>query len=89
VKPAIRIWAEVSGHRVRISFRDNGLGIDPAAHEKIFGIFYQVDPRRGGTGIGLSVVRKAAERMSGRVGVESSPGQGSTFWLELPASPLP
>lgn len=89
VKPSVRIWTEISGKRVKLFFRDNGLGIDPAAHEKIFGIFYQVDSRRGGTGIGLSVVRKAAERMGGTVGVQSSPGQGSTFWVELPASPAP
>lgn len=85
-KPAVRIWTEASGERVKLFVRDNGLGIDAAVHEKIFGIFYQVDARRGGTGIGLSVVRKAAERMSGTVGLSSAPGQGSTFWLELAAA---
>jgi signal transduction histidine kinase len=86
VKPAIRIWTEREGARVKLFIRDNGLGIDPAVHEKIFGIFYQVDARRGGTGIGLAVVRKAAERMGGRVGLVSAAGQGSTFSLELPAA---
>lgn len=87
VRPAVRIWSERDGASVKLLFRDNGFGIDPSVQEKIFGIFYQVDPRRGGTGIGLSVVRKAAERMGGTVGLESAPGQGSTFWLELPAAP--
>jgi len=66
--------------------RDNGIGIEASMHEKIFGIFYQIDTRYDGTGVGLSVVRKAAERMGGRVGLESTLGQGSTFWLELPAA---
>jgi signal transduction histidine kinase len=87
VKPVIKIWTETHAARVRLFVRDNGLGIDPAVQEKIFGIFYQVDARRGGTGIGLSVVRKAAERMGGTVGVESSPGGGSTFWIELVRAP--
>lgn len=86
VKPVVRIWTERHGGRVRCFVRDNGIGIDPAVHERIFGIFYQVDARRGGTGIGLSVVRKAAERMGGSVGVQSVSEPGSTFWLELPAA---
>jgi signal transduction histidine kinase len=66
--------------------RDNGVGVDPRVHEKIFGIFYQVDGSLGGTGIGLSVVRKAVERMGGSIGLESAPGKGSVFWLDLPAA---
>jgi signal transduction histidine kinase len=84
VKPHVRIWTDVvSKGRVRLFFADNGIGIPHDAREKIFGIFYQADPRHGGTGIGLAVVRKAAQRMGGAVSVESRLGEGSTFCLEL------
>ncbi len=84
LKPHIRIWTEVGpDSRVRLFFRDNGIGIEKKAQEKIFGIFNQIDPNLGGTGIGLAVVRKAAERLGGRISVESEVGKGSTFQLEL------
>lgn len=87
-RPTVRLWTgEIVDGRVRLYVADNGIGIAPARNEEIFGIFYQVDRSRGGTGIGLAVVRKAAERMGGSVGVESAPGKGSTFWLELKAAP--
>lgn len=74
---------------VRLWVADNGIGIDPAAHQRIFELFHRDHPNPDyeGTGIGLAIVRKAAERMQGRVGVESQPGQGSRFWIELPAAP--
>jgi PAS domain S-box-containing protein len=84
MKPYLRIWTEVTvEQRVRLFFADNGIGIAETAREKIFGIFYQADQRYGGTGIGLAVVRKAAQRMDGSVRVESRLGEGSTFCLEL------
>ena len=87
VTPHVEIWSEVHGDRVRLYVRDNGIGIEPDAHEKIFHIFYQLDRTYPGTGIGLAVVRKAAERMGGRIGLESTPGRGSTFHLDLPKAP--
>jgi signal transduction histidine kinase len=67
---------------------DNGIGIPKEAQEKIFGMFQRM--HRGaeypGTGIGLAIVRKAVERMAGRVGLESKPGEGSKFWIELPSA---
>jgi PAS domain S-box-containing protein len=85
VIPQVRIWAETAGNNgvVRLLFKDNGLGIPKESHDTIFGIFQRVSNRYQGTGIGLSIVKKGAERMGGAVGLESEPGRGSTFWLEL------
>jgi|GEM_PF-1429215 len=80
----IRIWAERDGERAKLFVSDNGIGIAPAQFERIFGVFQQIGAIRGGTGIGLAIVKKAVERMNGRVGVLSQPGQGSTFWFTLP-----
>lgn len=83
VRPRIELWTERSGSRVRLFVRDNGIGIDPAHHRVVFDIFYQIAPNERGSGIGLAVVRKTAERMGGAVSFESTVGQGSTFCLEL------
>jgi PAS domain S-box-containing protein len=84
--PHIRIWAD-NGACVRLWIEDNGIGIKPQYHDRIFRVFERLQPpeRYPGTGIGLAIVRKGIERMGGRVGVESEVGQGSRFWLELPA----
>jgi signal transduction histidine kinase len=70
---------------VRINVQDNGIGIAPEQRERVFGMFQRIHPASDyeGTGIGLTIVRRAAERMGGRVGFESEPGKGSTFWVEL------
>jgi len=85
-QPRLIVKSEALGDEVRLWFEDNGIGIDKHMQERLFGIFQQLH-RPGtypGTGIGLAIVRKAAERMKGRVGVESEPGKGSRFWLQLP-----
>jgi signal transduction histidine kinase len=68
---------------VRLWFEDNGIGIPEAAHGSIFKLFQRLDKAHEGTGVGLTVVRKAVERMGGKVGLESKPGRGSRFWLDL------
>ncbi|HYE30391.1 MAG TPA: PAS domain S-box protein [Methylomirabilota bacterium] len=82
----IRALAVASG-RVRIEVQDNGIGI--AAHNlaRVFKLFQRVNPETlyEGTGVGLSIVKKAIERLGGEVGVNSEPGKGSIFWFELPA----
>lgn len=94
VKPRLRIWAEVledgaqeARKRVRLWEEDNGIGIAANDQEKVFGVFQRLHSKSAyqGTGLGLSIVRKAAERMGGRAGVESEPGRGSRFWVELKA----
>lgn len=83
LQPRVEIWAERHGARIRIYVKDHGIGIDPQYHQKIFNLFYQHDPATDGTGIGLMVARKAAEKMNGELGVESRLGEGSVFHLEL------
>ena len=85
VAPRVRIWCEplAGGSFVRLHMQDNGIGIPPESHDRIFEIFQRLSKKYDGTGIGLAIVKKAAERMAGRVGLKSKPGAGSTFWLEL------
>jgi len=83
VKPYVRIWTDSSDGHVRLSFKDNGIGMQKGAKDKIFQVFQRLDHNYEGTGIGLAIVKKAAERMGGKVGFDSEPGKGSTFWLEL------
>lgn len=85
--PHIRVSTERRGRLVRLWVEDNGIGIKREHQSRLFGMFQRVhaDRRYEGTGIGLAIVRKAAERMGGRVGVESDGISGSRFWLELPA----
>ncbi len=71
---------------VRLWVEDNGIGIAPEHQQRIFRVFerlHGVDVYPG-TGIGLAIVRKGAERMGGHIGVESQVGQGSRFWVQLP-----
>lgn len=82
-KPRVQIWAEINGEFVRLWFEDNGIGIAKDQQEKIFDLFQRVSNEYEGTGVGLALVRKAAHRMCGNVGVESEPGKGSRFWLEF------
>jgi signal transduction histidine kinase len=86
--PKITIDCERRGDAIRIWVRDNGIGIAPEHRVKIFRIFERLHgvEEYPGTGIGLALVQKAAERMNGAVGVDSTPGEGSAFWIELPAA---
>jgi signal transduction histidine kinase len=84
--PLISVRTEKRDRSVRLWVEDNGIGIAPEFQERIFGVFERLhrEEEYPGTGIGLAIVRKAVERMGGITGVESSPGRGSRFWLELP-----
>ena len=64
--------------------RDNGIGITPAFHERIFGLFNKLNPDSEGTGIGLALVKRIVEFHGGKVWVESETGQGATFFFTLP-----
>ncbi len=75
---------------VRIWVEDNGIGIPKEALAQIFGMFKRLhrESEYPGTGVGLAIVRKAAQRMGGQTGVESEVGKGSRFWIELPKATL-
>ncbi|MDB6056655.1 MAG: sensor signal transduction histidine kinase [Verrucomicrobiales bacterium] len=83
--PSVKVWTEPTNGRFRLWFEDNGIGILPKDQIKIFGLFSRLhtNAEYEGTGIGLSMVKKAVEQMGGHVGVESELGKGSRFWIEL------
>jgi signal transduction histidine kinase len=89
IPPKICLLAESHRDVVRFTVKDNGIGIAPEYLQKVFRIFERLHPSKSyaGTGIGLAIATKAAERMNGRLGVESRLNHGSQFWIELPGVP--
>lgn len=87
----IRVWCRETPKAVRISVSDNGPGIPPAEHKRIFQKFYRLDDRlsreQEGSGLGLAIVKHVMKAHDGRVEVDSRPGSGSTFTLVLPRKP--
>ena len=88
--PRVEISAQRAAGGLTISVRDNGVGFDMQYHDKIFKVFQRLyrEEEYPGTGIGLALVRKAIDRIGGRVWAFSKPGDGATFFVELPASVL-
>lgn len=86
--PEIKISAQRVGEEVVIRVMDNGIGIEPEYHEKIFQVFQRLhsSDEYPGTGLGLAIVAKAVRAMEGSVGIDSSPGRGSTFTVRLRAA---
>ena len=84
--PQVRILGERRNGSERIWIEDNGIGIDPRYRERLFRLFERLDSDYPGTGIGLAIVKRAVERMGGRVGFEPSRERGSRFWIDLPTA---
>ncbi len=85
--PAIEIGAQRRDGSTILSVRDQGIGFDMKFHDRIFDVFQRLQRGQAfpGTGVGLALVRRAVQRMGGRVWAESAPGQGARFFVELPA----
>lgn len=85
--PRIHVSAVEKGDRWLIGVRDNGIGINASYQKQIFNVFKRLHPNSEypGTGIGLSICKRIAERHNGKIWVESEPGKGSTFYFTLPA----
>jgi signal transduction histidine kinase len=84
--PRVEICASaVDDASIRVYFTDTGIGIASEHHKRIFRLFERIQPstQYEGTGIGLTIVRKAIERMDAQVGFESELGKGSSFWIQL------
>jgi len=83
--PRIELGAQQSGGETLFFARDNGIGIDPKYHAKIFGIFEKLDHKSSGTGLGLSMIQRIVEKYGGRVWVESEGNNtGACFYFTLP-----
>ncbi len=84
----IRLHSSLRGTKVRISVTDQGPGIPEAFRSRVFEKFAQADAsdsrQKSGTGLGLAITEELIERMGGTVGFDCVPGQGTTFWCELP-----
>ena len=85
--PVISIGAERRGTAARLYVRDDGIGVAPEHRERIFRVFERLHGSESypGTGVGLAIVRRGAQRMGGTAGVEAGEEGGSVFWVELPA----
>lgn len=89
----VRVRAQLDAQHVRVEVTDQGRGIAPEIATHIFELFGQGPPQdgddlRAGLGIGLHLVKRLSEMHGGHVGVNSRPGEGSTFWVRLPIAPV-
>jgi PAS domain S-box-containing protein len=86
-RPEIRISAEEASGETIFSIRDNGIGISPEYHDRLFVLFQRLNRRKdySGTGVGLAICKKIVERHGGRIWIESQPGEGANFRFTIPA----
>jgi PAS domain S-box-containing protein len=83
--PRIYITSKGEGRNWRVSVSDNGIGIDPEYHDRVFGVFKRLHGKRiPGTGIGLAICQRVVQRYGGKIWVESTANQGATFYFTLP-----
>jgi light-regulated signal transduction histidine kinase (bacteriophytochrome) len=84
--PRVEVGSQENANSFLVWVRDNGVGFDMKYHHRIFDIFQRLNRSEDypGTGVGLAIVRKSMERMGGRAWADSQPGEGATFYLEIP-----
>ncbi|SMB92633.1 sensor histidine kinase [Deinococcus hopiensis] len=89
--PEVQVRAERQGDRVRFAVQDNGIGIEPEYHERIFGVFQRLHTRSqyAGSGVGLAIVKRIVEEDGGHIELHSIPTEGTTFFFTLPAADGP
>lgn len=89
--PYIQVLSEVSGSDLAVTIKDNGIGFPMQFSNQIFDVFKRLHTRDQyeGAGLGLSICKKIVERHSGKIWVESHPGQGTAFYFTLPGAALP
>ena len=83
-RPEIEIGRRIDGNKTLFFVRDNGSGIDPSQHDKIFELFYKIDKKSEGTGAGLAIVKRIIEVHGGHIWIESELGKGCTVSFTLP-----
>jgi len=74
----------IKDNKIQLSFKDNGIGINPEYQEQIFDIFKQLHNNHSGTGIGLTLCKKIVSIHNGKIWLDSTLGEGTTFYIELP-----
>ena len=85
-RPRIQIGTRSCGDETICYVQDTGMGIEPRYHERVFGLFDQLEQSAGGTGVGLALAKRIVEFHGGRIWVESEgPGSGSTFCFTIPS----
>jgi len=82
--PEIEVGCRLDGEEKVFFVKDNGMGIDPSQHDKVFGLFYKVDKKSEGSGAGLAIVKRIIEVHGGRIWIESELGKGCTVCFTLP-----
>ena len=86
-RPRVSVDAEIRDNQVQCRVKDNGIGIDPRYHDKVFGLFDRLDPNISGSGVGLALVKRIVEIHDGKVWIESDGvGQGTQVFFTLPAA---
>ena len=82
--PYIKVGFQKTGNIIQIAVSDNGHGIDPKDHLKVFDMFYRASTSSQGSGLGLFIVKEAVKKLNGTIALESMPGVGTTFKIEIP-----